>query len=102
LSSPERVESFVKTSYVSGLSPIQLILEWTHPAYPSSLITFDIPSLKVFANGGKVVCILTLMASNGHNAISAKNSALALAPRKMAVLFAFGNNFSPYKYLKTS
>jgi len=56
----------------------------------------------VFANGGRVVCILTFTASNGHSAISAKNSALALAPKKIAVWFACGNTFSPYRCLKTS
>jgi len=58
-------------------------------------MTLLIPSLIVFAKGGNVVCILTLIASNGHKAISAKNSALALAAKNMTVLFALGNACSP-------
>lgn len=65
-------------------------------------MTFLNPSLNEFANGGIVVCMRTLIASNGHKAISAINSAVALAPRKTTVLFALGKAFSPYKYLNTS
>ena len=53
------------------------------------------PSRREFANGGRLVCIRTLTASKGHSAMSARNSALALAARKMTVLFALGKNFSP-------
>ena len=51
-----------------------------YPYIPSSLISFGTPSLRLLAHPGWV-CTLTLTASIGARAISAKNSALALAAR---------------------
>lgn len=80
----------------SGTNPLY------SPASPSFATTLLTPSRMFAAYGGSVVCMRTLTASHGHSAMSARNSALALAPRYTIVLFAFGNHFSPYMYLKTS
>ena len=53
----------------------------TYPAVPSLPVIVEIPLNVPVANGGIVVCILTLTASKGHRAMSAKNSAEALAAR---------------------
>lgn len=94
MTTPERVEALVQTAVISAFSK-SWIERNVYPATPSCLITLLIPSLKVFAKGGNVVCIRTLIASNGHSAISARNSALALAAKKIVVLLVFGNILSP-------
>ena len=60
-------------------------LNFSYPANPSSAIIFGIPSLNVFAKPG-CVWIRTLAASNGHNRMSAKNSAEADDARYKVVL----------------
>jgi hypothetical protein len=53
----------------------------TYPAVPSLLVIRLMPSNVPVAKGGMVVCMRTLTASNGQSAMSAKNSAEALAAR---------------------
>ena len=59
----------------------------THPAVPSLAVIVEIPLNVPEAKGGMVVCIRTLTASNGQSAISARNSAEALAARYREVLY---------------
>ena len=59
----------------------------TYPAVPSAALILEIPSRVPDAKGGRVVCVRTLTASNGHRAISAKNSAEAEALRYSQVLY---------------
>lgn len=54
---------------------------YPYPAVPSFPVTVEIPLNVPLANGGMVVCMRTLTASKGHKAISAMNSADALALR---------------------
>ena len=61
---------------------------YTYPHMPSSFRSLGTPSRKVLAYPG-CVWILTLMASNGHRAMSAKNSAEALAARYSDVLHRY-------------
>ena len=70
-----------------------------HPRTPSWLYSLGIPSRRVFAHPG-CVCILTLMASIGASAMSAKNSALADAARYSDVLnwYAFSCRESTMSY----
>lgn len=52
-----------------------------YPAVPSFPVMVEIPLNVPLANGGMVVCMRTLTASKGHKAMSAINSADALALR---------------------
>lgn len=52
-----------------------------YPAVPSLAVIVDKPENVPLANGGIVVCMRTLTASNGQRAMSAMNSAEALAAR---------------------
>lgn len=77
----------------------------TYPPTPSFPVTIEIPCNVPRANGGIVVCIRTLTASNGHSAMSAKNSADALAARYSHVRqrIAFSSpTRSLYHHLKNS
>ena len=51
------------------------------PPKPSLAVIVLIPSRVPFAKGGIVVCMRTFTASKGQSAISAKNSAEALAAK---------------------
>ena len=53
----------------------------TYPALPSLPVIVEIPENVPEAKGGIVVCIRTFTASKGQRAMSAKNSAEALAAR---------------------
>jgi len=56
-------------------------MDGAHPAVPSFPVMVVIPAKVPVVNGGMVVCIRTLTASNGQSATSAINSADALAVR---------------------
>ena len=83
----------------SGYIPLKslssiLISSWyqgqtahAHPAVPSLAVIVEIPLNVPEAKGGMVVCIRTFTASNGQSAISARNSADALAVRYKEVLY---------------
>jgi len=76
-----------------------------YPAVPSVEVILLQPSKVPRAKGGIVVCIRTLIASQGHKRISAKNSAEAEAARYNVVryLWAFSSPAkSAYFFLKTS
>lgn len=60
-------------------------VNYTHPFMPSALIILGKPSLSVVLHPG-FVCILTFTDSIGHRAMSAKNSAEALAAKYNDVL----------------
>lgn len=58
----------------------------TYPDVPSFATTADIPPNVERNSGGIDVCVLTFTASNGQSAMSAINSAEALAVKYKAVL----------------
>jgi len=62
----------------SGVRPLN------RPPKPSCAMNLGMPSPRPRAKPG-TVCTLTLTASNGHSAMSAKNSADAEPARKMSV-----------------
>jgi hypothetical protein len=72
---------------------------------PSVLVILFQPSNVPRANGGMVVCILTLIASHGHKSMSAINSALALALKYSVVRYlcaVSSPTMSAYFFLKSS
>ena len=91
------------TDYQSQINSNHVIL--THPAVPSFEVMVDQPLKVPPAKGGIVVCIRTLIASNGQRPISAKNSADALAARYREVLYLYAASSparSAYHFLKNS
>lgn len=91
LTAPERVqalvEAFARINYQYRLFPLKKSV--AYPAVPSLAVIVDSPLKVPDANGGIVVCIRTLTASNGQRAMSAKNSAEALAVKYKEVLYRY-------------
>src|SRR5438552_16808520 len=76
-----------------------------NPAIPSELVILFQHSRVPRAKGGIVVCIRTLIASQGHKRISAKNSADADAVRYNVVRYLWAVSsptISAYFFLKSS
>lgn len=81
LTTPERVQTLVETATWSVKSILELRLFVSHPPTPSLPMIVLIPFRVPVNWGGIVVCMRTLTASKGQRAMSAKNSAEALAVR---------------------
>jgi hypothetical protein len=76
-----RPQSGYRPLYKLGTLAIEGHGSQTYPAVPSLPVIVEIPLNVPVANGGIVVCMRTLTASNGQRPISAKNSAEALAAK---------------------